>query len=589
MNSRDKERDKLKQQMLTLTKDDLHEMELVLTEELPKETFKFIDKLIKIDESSDKTSIIHISNSEFLTFIVAIMNNHEYYYSEIKKDCDAVAHIVNNWDYVEVHKLLLNLTPTEIYSTDKNSRYYRLGLTEELKKYNIDNIFSILDLFISLKARINQILEKKDMSLVAKKEYIQYIYNSISFSDFISNIKKYKEEIKSEHDRRHKIARQKIKILNDLIPQIENDAIFNITTVQEEWHNYLQPELLQILYEITFKNLNHTKNTLDMREFLITKYLKRGSNELLYSLNINPQDVPKEIKENLDSQIKGENFQAKINFLLKLGIHPYNIIFKYYQILPNITDEMINFFTFLLDNKIISKETTTKILPTIETSYKTIKNNYEIIKNHLDFNNPFYNDSILLLGLDELHNRLSVLKEYSNLPSNTLFLLVHMEYLYILDLLIEKEINPLYLISICQTEKPLDTLKRILIYREIGEEYTNPNGTLKKEITEGTKSFISSKNIDSYFENVVPEVLNYQTNAYNQSTNPSEVIASLQKYEYNTNIYMIGDVLISKPKFIRHFTSSENKDIISCLITDSILSPSEYVSLRKELSSSLTY
>jgi len=578
--------EQLKNIMLSLAQKDLTEMKLVLAEELPKETIKMIDKLSKIDKAIDKSSITKITNSEFLTFLICLTSNVEYSYSEIKKDCDAVANIVNNWQYAKVHEKMYNLFQDEIRSVNPHSRYYQLGLTDELKKYNIDNIFGILDLFLSLKARINQILKNSQLPPSSKIDRIQRVYKSTTFSTFISNIRQFKEKLKADLAYRQKIARQKIEVINEVIPQIENYQVFAITNIPDNWQVYLHPELLEHLDRLAFRNLNRRKSNLETQKFLLQKYLTRTANKILIDLHLNPQDVPPKLKENITKQASTKNFNNKLNFLLKLGIHPYNIIFQYSFLLPDITDEILTFFTFLLDHGIITKETTISILPTIFSSYKTIHDNYEIIKNYLDFNNPFYNDSILLLPLSEVKNRLSLLKEYSTLPSNILFLLIHIEYLPILDLLLEKDINSIYLISICETENPLNTLKRILIYREIGEEYTNPNGTLKKDIIAENKSLIPSSQINLYIENIVPEVLKYQEDTNYQTISPSEIFSLFKSYEYDANTYLIGETLISKAKFHRQLiTHPQFSNIIPSLISGSLLSLSEYVSLRKELSS----
>ena len=60
-------------------------------------------------------------------------------------------------------------------------------------------------------------------------------------------------------------------------------------------------------------------------------------------------------------------------------------------------------------------------------------------------------------------------------------------------------------ISICKTENPLNTIKRIIIYKNIGEQFATPTNFLKKEVASESKFMCDDSSLDDYIPNVVDD------------------------------------------------------------------------------------
>ena len=181
---------------------------------------------------------------------------------------------------------------------------------------------------------------------------------------------------------------------------------------------------------------------------------------------------------------------------------------------------------------------------------------------------------------------LSVLKEYKLSTNNYIFLLCNYEYLYLYDLLIEKDIPEDLFISICNTENPLNTIKRILIFIGIGEPYTTINNILKKDVTSESKFICYDDSLDEYIPNVVEENgLNIVKGTTIQDITDNETVQMLDREYRVENTYIIGGTIISRPKFLRNFESVQGDPsfLIFSLVSNSILNDKEYYDLTNEL------
>ena len=152
--------------------------------------------------------------------------------------------------------------------------------------------------------------------------------------------------------------------------------------------------------------------------------------------------------------------------------------------------------------------------------------------------------------------------------------------------MIEQDIPVELFISICKTEEPLNTIKRILIYKSIGEPYATSSNFLKKEVTSESKFICSDDSLDDYIPNVVEQNgLNLLHGTKISTVVKNELVKQLDSTYKVENAYIIGDTIISRPKFLRNFESVQGNPnyLIISLVSNSILNDKEYYDLTTEL------
>ena len=136
-------------------------------------------------------------------------------------------------------------------------------------------------------------------------------------------------------------------------------------------------------------------------------------------------------------------------------------------------------------------------------------------------------------------------------------------------------------ISICETENPLLTIKRILIYKALGESYKTNTMLLKKDVKEENKFICSDEALDSF---IIGELRSGFDSFYGKSLKElkaSKVVKYFDenfKSTYRENVYDLNGILISRAKFVRQLAACENlsiDNVVTSLISNSILSDEE--------------
>ena len=246
----------------------------------------------------------------------------------------------------------------------------------------------------------------------------------------------------------------------------------------------------------------------------------------------------------------------------------------------------INKFNFYLDKGIIKKETLKNDLSILD-KLNIIETNYSILKNIIDITSPYYSDSILLLQTTELKRRLSILSQYRLSVNNYMFLLTNFNYLNIYDLLIENQIPTYLFISICKTEDPILTVKKIMISKELDIPYEN-NGRLTKEIRAVNGFMCPNESIDDYIEDSVPEYImgNIQRSTIDSILKHPLVIQLDTSHRYG-EIYKFGSTRISRAKVLSKLQTLLNKKqdidnyLLFCILSESILNDSNIAEIKK--------
>lgn len=568
----------------------LTEAELVASEQGPVYVRELVTKLTMTAEKMDKSELAHMSTYDIFLTILYITNSNNFTYEETVKYCEEIKKAVNAWTFDKDHKRLdICDSKTNEDGSLKDwtcvNTMKELGLTPVFVNYSMKLVYVAMYHFLKLK---KDILTNADyvrkLSIPQRMQWMKGVYERNNFSVFVRLAKEILEDLERDHSIRQKVATSRIKVTTELIDAIGKDKLEEMIEIPIEWHQYLDPSVLEPLYELIHQNIVSKKISLDKEEqSLLQKRNKSVVTTYLYDNNLDPYSLPEEKLTKLESI---PNIIEKLEFMKFLGISINNTLTIYYDYLVSITEEQISSLRFLISSNVLTKKTLKDNINIIGRDYQRILDNYEILKNIIDFNNRFYSDKILLKDLREIKEMLSVLKEYKLSTNNYIFLLCNYEYLYLYDLLIEKDIPEDLFISICNTENPLNTIKRILIFIGIGEPYTTINNILKKDVTSESKFICYDDSLDEYIPNVVEENgLNIVKGTTIQDITDNETVQMLDREYRVENTYIIGGTIISRPKFLRNFESVQGDPsfLIFSLVSNSILNDKEYYDLTNEL------
>lgn len=579
----------MKEKLMRIASDDLVEVKLILKNRLPEKTFEMSKKILSLSNKKDKRGFLSLSNYEFFLFLVNLFNDDKLSYEEILSVLEPSKSQINSWTYEKNNLDFISLVKGSnpdgtLRDYSLQEKYYNLYLPIELIDYSLAAAYTTILSFLIFKSRANSFFRKfPNLSEYEKTKHLNEIYNNLSFNNILGKVKEYSQNQKEIFERNQENAQNRKKYTEELIAYLETNDIELLREIKPEWHVYLSPNALEILYEIINNNNNKEYHELQKeQESLIQKMNQTPMISYLFKHGINPYTLDEILLTKLEELSKLPYIYDALEFIHSKQIDYYKIITEYSSLLPHITKEKIDFLTFLTNNKILSHQRLKSDLKLIIAKYPTISSNYQVLKPIIDFNSIFYNEDILFLPLKEIKNRLEILSNYSLNKNNYIFLLCHFKYLPIYDLIIEKMIDPILFIQICESENPLNTIKRITIYKMISEDYETINHVLRKEITSESKAFIKTSNLDTYLPNIVDYIIETPINSTSTSIPKDDVVDALeQEHRYDQNSYLLGSTLISRPKFLRNYNTTHK--LVKSLISGSILTESEYFSLIDDI------
>ena len=568
----------------------INEAKMIKSERGPIELKKLVDKLVKKASKADKMELARISPYDIFVTYVYLLNSENFSYEETIKYCEEVKKDISNWTFDKVqHQLDIMDRKTNndgsLNDWTAVNTMTELGLTPIFVNYNMKLVYIAMYHFLQLK---KDLLNPGDMfkklSIPQRMQWMKSLYKKNNFSTFVEFATQVLENNEKDHEFRQDVSGKRIKVTEEVLMKIENENFDSITEIPGEWHQYLDPRVLEPIYDVIQANLVRKKLSLDKEEQeLLAKKNRSEVTSYLYDNNLDPYSLPEEklkILENSDKII------SKIEFFRFVGISISNSLTSHYELLLNIKEEQIDYLRFLISSNVLSRTTLRDNLDIIGTNYQKIIDNYELLKNIIDFNNVFYKDTILLKDIKEIKQIISVLKEYKLSINNYMFLLCNYDYINLYDLLIEQNIPEELFISICKTENPLNTIKRIIIYINIGESYATPTNFLKKEVCSESKFICDDDSLDDYVSNVVEDNgLNLLNGSVITNITSNEIVKDLDENYRVDNTYIIGGIIISRPKFLRNFESVKANPsyLIISLISNSILNDTEYYELTTEL------
>ncbi|MBE6145660.1 MAG: hypothetical protein E7171_03470 [Firmicutes bacterium] len=568
----------------------LTEAKMIKSERGPVELKKMVDKLLKKAAKADKQELARMSTYEIFTTFVYLLNSDNFSYEETMNYCEETKKTVSAWTFDKDSRRLDIMDSKTNEDGSLNdwtavNTMTELGLTPIFVNYNMKLVYIAMYHFLKLKKDLlsqNDMLKK--LSIPQRMQWMKGVYKNNNFSTFVQFAKEVLENNEKDHEFRQDVSSKRIKVTEEVLAAVEDETFDSLCEIPATWHQYLDPRVLEPIYDIIQANLVRKKLSLDKEEQeLISKRDRSSLTTYLYDNNLDPYSLPEEKLSTLEST---PDIISKIEFFKYVGIPVNNSLTIHYETLLNITEEQISMLKFLITSNVLSRSTLRDNLNVIVSNYQRIIDNYEILKNIIDFNNVFYKDTILLKDIKEIKGILSVLKEYKLSLNNYIFLLCNYEYLSLYDLLLEQDIEEELFISICKTENPLNTIKRIIIFKNIGEQYATPTNFLKKEVSSESKFICDDSSLDEYIPNIVEQ---NGLNIVNGTTISTIVNNDLVKYLDTTyrvdNTYIIGGTIISRPKFLRNFESVQANPnyLIFSLVSNSILDEKEYYDLTSTL------
>lgn len=568
----------------------LNEAKMIKAEPGPKEMKKLVDQLVKKASKMDKTELARMSNYDVFVTFVYLLNSDNFSYDETVNYCEEIKKSVNSWTMDSAgRKLDIVEGKTKEDGSLKDwtavNTMTELGLTPIFTSYNMKLVYIAMYHFLKLKKDLltpNDMVKK--LNLHQRMQWMRNVYKNNNFSNFVEFAKQVLENNEKDHAFRQDVSAKRIKVTEEVLQKVEDETIDTLLEIPNEWHQYLDPRVLEPIYDIIQANIVRKKLSLDKEEEeLLSKRNKSELTSYLYDNNLDPYSLPEEKLATLEST---PNIITKIEFLKYIGIPVNNALTINYDIIISITEEQIEYLKFLITSNVLSRSTLKNNISIIGTNYQKIIDNYEILKNIIDFNNVFYKDTILLKDIKEIKQIISVLKEYKLSLNNYIFLLCNYEYIAYYDLLLEQDIPEDLFITICKTGDPLNTIKRIMIYKSIGEPYITSNNFLKKEVSSESKFICDNNSLDDYIPNIVSDNgLNLVSGTCITNITSDETVSYLDSKYRVENTYIIGGTIISRPKFLRNFeaTKANPNYLVISLVSNSILNECEYYELTSEL------
>lgn len=554
-----------------LINNSLQETQTLIDEMPHEETYRRMAKLISDALLPDKTNLYNYTNYDIFVILIDYCNYNVYDHNTTIALTSEVESIVNSWTYSDVDTLDSICNPEKNDLDTVIDTIYKLKLNSNFVNYELRPAFRVLCNFLLFKHNIEQQKAKRINSGVLKIAYRN--------TDIEVLMKILREDVdKVCYDERMDLLQKRLATTLEVQEYLNSGKLYTLTEMIDDWHRYLEPNLLAEIYNIIFNNIQIEYNKASETNLQLTYTINRTPLvSYLYTNKINPKDVHnlKELNE-IDYNI----LIKRIEFFKSLNIPLIEILNNYQEYLLTLKESTINTFTYYINKNILSKETILKDI-TILNKELTIQTNYEILKPIIDFNNIYYQDTILLLNSRTLRDRISILKEYNLNQNNLTYLLANYNYLYIYDLLIENKIPTYLFINICKTYNPLLTIKKIIICQEINEPYETERHLLPKEIKDINSFYIPDEEIDNYLnKRYIPNTK--ETPSINDITK-DPIIMSLDESYRHGDVYIFDKVRISRPKVLKYLqtTKQDIKDnIYLAIITSSILSEEELLNIQ---------
>ena len=385
----------------TSAQNSLVEAKLIKAEEGPTKVKKLVDKLTQKAAKADKSELARMSNYDIFVTFTYLLNSEEFSYDETLSYCEEIKKYVVGWSFEKDGKRLDAIQS----KTNEDGSFMdwsctnlmtELGLTPVFVNFKMKLVYLAMYHFLKLKRDIlSQADYVKKLSIPQRIQWMKSVYKNGSFSNFVDFAKQILDHDVEDHEFRQAVSAKRIEVTEQLLAMIENGTLDKLIELPNEWHQYLDPTVLEPTYDVIHTNIVRKKLELDQEEEeLISKRDKSELTKYLYANNLNPYSLSEEQLNELENI---PNIINKIEFFKELGIPVNNILTIHKDYLLSIEEDHLDYIKFLIGSNVLSKQTLREHLSIINQDYQRIISNYKILKDIVDFNNIFYKDTILLI------------------------------------------------------------------------------------------------------------------------------------------------------------------------------------------------
>ncbi len=574
---------------------------------------EYFQNIIKDYNMNSYRTLFQISNSEFLIACIKMYNREESYV-EIAKDVEGVAKTVDAWTIDDSGTVLAYMSYIKsrgeketfglsIIQKNLNNQESNQGelITELLKDPEFDRIINKYDTGESIEAlyalivakyyalttddilneqvsssRTRKILEAQINcelngvdDLVNSKVLYDFKIKNIAIKTLIREIKSHINYLYVICNKTNKETQKKIKRYQEIIKIINKDGLANIVSIMPEIMIDIDEEIALELYLIIEANMRHQyqemkHQNIELQARATTCHLKK----YLLDLGVNYQDISPKAEEVLYLSKNFDYVKETIKYLISLGIDASSLFNSdLVYILDDFDLENAKRLDDLKTNHIISNQfikdnigiLLTKVSPSspYKPMFLKIMTNINFLQNRkLNLAAVEWNRDILLFQIEELEYRHSLIASYKLSSEAYLYMLSNLDKIWLLDMMLENQIDLNLCSQIGANYHSLATIKKILLAQSIGENYLTSRNVLCKTITNYNNFYINDDELDDSLENDVPDYLMaYQNDLELNGIQIAQLVESLDEQYLQDNIYIIGDLYLSKNKLMRKLQS----------------------------------
>lgn len=432
--------------------------------------------------------------------------------------------------------------------------------------------------------KFNQALEIYGPNSKERKFLVQSFKDDFDITEISKNfryMRGYYEEISKEFNSRKKTANKELGIYRALeqkiVQAIQKEEITDVRKLISKINDEeIKLKVLQLVYE-------HNK---DYYEKLLAEY-----NELSQNSTIHYQRLLKDNDIEIDAQtIMQNSVQQVTDMIAKLksvGITDTKVIGEILQITDAETFNQV--ITFFMNSTLTSKITT--ISPMLfnkdSDEYKNLLVNTKMLKEQGINPRNFETTQIIFISEPSLVQRnIEFLKAYSFdksiIKGVDYSFLLNENLLEVLDKMLELGLESFIEedLSILNYYK---NINRIRVIRELNIPITSLDQL--KEILTTDQFLLSDEDIMKYVEQIDPSSI--------KMTDIPDEVMRLKQFE-TTRTYDVNGVILSKNRVQRNYHDAkeddevENKAMYS-ILHNSIMTQTEYETLKQSLTNSLTY
>lgn len=564
--------------------------------------------------SSNKEGIANIRNHEFFIYMFLRRNKSDVMdYEAAVNLFKPYFRVIDSWDYDVVsskitklcnHYVALNAddnrnrTRDILSKTELRNILDSLGLNPEFVSYDLCDIFYSMECLLQFKKDIKDIkngtyvgsnkvinLGSKFLNPIDPLEFMKkmpmkqnkdVLYNLTYDNRLKRIIDFYSTELEEEYNTalyNYQIVKQSLEVLKKYDSP---SKLVNFYEIDEDYYSCVYDESGELdcllMRQIMFNIASKYENDASYAESLSHKINKSELTTYLYKRGINPDSIP-----NLSKYEEKEDIIAILNFLEEMGINSGTALLSYSKVID------------LLDLDLINK--IGSILKSGAISFKFLINNYEFVLGNIDSlnekisllsdyirfdDNKVYDENLLLNDFSDIKNRLLIIGQYECLNKSRklqTYLLCNIEYINILDLMLENDIPLNLLMQICKSKSPIDTVKKIILCKRLDIKYMK-GMTLSNDVTVPGRFYGNDLKLDTLLDNY-SNIFDKSFNSIPEGYSNESILGVDDVLMFEGDCYTNGDIKISRPKFLRNYYGNGKDNIIACLCSGSILSKSQ--------------